>query len=246
MDDLVRLAAMNNVLQSEAVLAALGSTGSFTGDSWINDHTFDIPYANGATLGPAEHAARHLRAVEQFTARRPHGTPTYIMDSRASLDLEPLGYRVRIADEWFVRTSPVEPLSDPRVAAVTTAAALADFEAASVAGFGGTAPTHPGHTYSAALLDDHRFQFFYIRIDGELAAGVFLFQDRACVGVYTFFTLPAFRGQGLGTSVLRHALSHAPNLPLATNPSEMSRGIFERLGFEPVGERRIWTTAAAD
>ena len=245
MDDLIGLAATNNVLQSEAVLAALGSRGSFSGSFWSNDHTFDIPYANGATLGPVGSATRQLGAIERFSATRPPGSATYIMDSRAALELEPLGYRVRIADEWFVRTTPIEPLMDPRVTAIMSASPLAEFEGASVIGFDGAPPASAGHTYAAALVEDARFQFFCARIDGELAAGVMLFHDPDCVGVYTLFTLPAYRGQGLGTAVLQHALSHAPDLPLATNPSEMSRGIFQRLGFLAVGERRIWATTWA-
>lgn len=240
MDDLVHLAATNNILQSEAVLAALGSTGSFTDAFWSNNHSFEIPYANGATLGGPENNADHLRAIEQLTATRPPNVPTHIMDSWAALDLTLLGYRLRISDEWHIRTEPVELHPNSRVEPITTAGELATFEAASVAGFGGVPPAEPGHTYRLSLLEDDRFQFFGVRVDGELAAGVMLFRDPRCTGVYTYFTLPEHRGQGLGTALLRHAIGHAPNLPLATNPSEMSRRIFERLGFRAVGSRRIW------
>ena len=60
MNELSGIAAMNNVMQSEAVLAALGSTGSFTDDFWSNDHSFAIPYANGATLGSPHSEPRGL------------------------------------------------------------------------------------------------------------------------------------------------------------------------------------------
>ncbi len=245
MADLLSVAAMNNVLQSEAVLAALGSAGSFTDAFWSNGHSFDIPYANGATLGGEAKKVQHLQAIEELTASRTDLPATHIMDSRATLDLVPLGYEVRLADEWFVRDGGNETDAAPPpvlIEIVSSAAGMAEFEAASVAGFGGDPPEVPGHTYPASLLSDERFTMFCTRVDGEIASGVFLFRDPECTGVFTFFTLPSHRGQGLGSAVLRHALSHAPDLPLATNPSSMSRGIFERLGFRAIGERRIWVT----
>jgi GNAT superfamily N-acetyltransferase len=241
-DASIAIAALNNVLQSEAVLAAAGSAGTFTDTFWTNAHTFDIPYANGATLSSAAHGQRHFEAVEQLTTSRPGSAPTYVMDSWAALDLAPLGYSVRIADKWFLRDRALEQAasSTEGVEIIDSASALAEWEAASVVGFGGVAPDVPGHTYPAILLGDERFTFFAMRIDGELCAGVMLFRDPHCTGVYTFFTLPEYRGRGLGTDLLSHALSRAPDLPLATNPSEMSRGIFSKLGFRAVGERRIW------
>jgi GNAT superfamily N-acetyltransferase len=244
--DQVAIAAMNNVLQSEAVLAALGSRGTFTDDFWTNEHAFDVPYANGATLGAATAAASHYAAIERLTAARPSGAPTYIMDSWTALDLAPLGYQIRLADEWFIRALPVEQRLEPRVESIASAARLAEFEAASVAGFGAIPPATAGHTYHPSLLDDDRFHFFGARIDGDIVAGVMLFRESRCTGVYTFFTLPDFRGHGLGSAVLRHALNHAPDTLLATNPSPLSRRIFERLGFQPVGERRIWMRPARD
>jgi len=239
----VAVAATNNVLQSEAVLAVLGSSGSFTDDFWSNDHSFDIPYANGATLGSAENRAGHQAAIERLSASRSPETRTHIMDSWAALDLTPLGFRVLVTDEWFVRKTPPEvspAAATDGIEIIQTPDGLAEFERASVLGFGGAPPYHPGHTYPAALLADDRFTFFGLRIDGELASGVFLFRDPACVGVFTFFTIRGYRGKGLGTILLQEALSHAPDTPIATNPSAMSRGIFEQLGFRSIGARRIW------
>lgn len=241
-DALVAMAALNNARQSEAVLAAVGSTGTFTDAFWRNEHRFDIPYANGAALGSAAHGTQHLKEIERLTAARSADTPTFVMDSWAALDLEQLGYRVRIADEWFVRDRPPERTGPPLagIERIESAARLAEWEAAGVVGFGGVAPETPGHTYPATLLNDERFAFYGVDVEGRLAAGVMLFRDPACTGVYTFFTLPAYRGRGLGTALLGRALSEAPNRPMATNPSSMSRGIFSRLGFRAIGERRIW------
>ncbi len=168
------------------------------------------------------------------------------MDSRAALDLAPLGYEVRFTDEWFVRTGPVE--TAPAVEAegvkiIRTAEELAEYEMGDVIGFGGISPGTPGHTYGAELLADERFTFYGMYQEGRLASGVFLFRDPRCLGVYAFFTLPEYRGRGLGTSLLQHVLSETPNVLLATNPSAMSRGIFTKLGFRAVGERRIWERA---
>lgn len=247
MSDPVALAAMNNVLQSEAVLAAVGSTRTFTDTFWSNDHSYDIPYANGATLGSPEDRDAHLTAVSDLTASRPPGAPTFVMDSFAALDLAPKGFTIRIADEWFVREgSPARRhlTSSHDIRQIESDNELALFEAASVAGFGGTPPDSPGHTYPAALLSDPRFRFFTLHTDGELAAGVFLFEDPACTGVFTFFTLPGHRNRGIGTALLDEVLGQAPEKLLATNPSSMSREIFASFGFRPAGGRRIWVREA--
>ena len=243
-DELIVAAALNNVLQSEAVLEALGPPGTFTGNFWTNRHCRDIPYANGATFGPESHPGEHLEAVERLTAARPPGAATYVMDSWAALDLTPLGYRIRFTDEWFIRSGPAGlsgPQSANDVRPITSVTELAEFERASVLGFDDPLPdAAPGHTYAPTLLDDARFQFFGLYVDEILASGLFLFSDPRCTGVFTFFTLPEYRGQGHATRLLQTALTHAPDLPIATNPSSMSRGIFSKLGFQPTGERQLW------
>ncbi|CAN5732795.1 hypothetical protein BH23CHL2_BH23CHL2_04540 [soil metagenome] len=232
---------MNNILQSEVVLAALDSTGRFTDTFWRNDHTFDIPYANGATLGPGSNTRSHYAVIEALTKSRPPATPTYVMDSRAALDLTGLGYQLRIADEWLIReesSAQLVPVPDNIAAEIIrTRTDLAAFERASVIGFGGEPSDASGHTYSPQLLTDDRFRFFGLHADGELAAGVMLFEDPRCIGVYTLFTLPDYRNRGFGTVVLEKALRRVPGKPIATNPSSMSRRIFERLGFRAAGER---------
>ena len=243
-DELIAAAALNNVLQSEAVLEALGSPGTFTSSFWTNQHCWDIPYANGATLGPESHPGEHLAAVERLTANRPPGAATYVMDSWAALDLTPLGYRIHFTDEWFIRSGPASierPESLDGIRPITTAVELAEFERASVLGFDDPLPdAAPGHTYAPSLLDDARFQFFGLYVDEILASGLFLFRDPRCTGVFTFFTLPEHRGQGHATHLLQTALTHAPDLRIATNPSPMSHGIFSKLGFRPIGPRRLW------
>ena len=240
----IAIAAANNVLQSEAVLAALGSPGTFSELFWVNDHTFDVPYANGATLYRPDAVDDHSRAIDQLLASRSETAPTFVMDSFATLDLAPLGFQVRIADEWFVcdasREMVSKPNDGPPVVRIDTPSGLAEFEAASAIAFGGTPPATPGSTYPASLLRDQRFRFYGVRVDGELVSGVFLFVEPACTGVYTFFTLPDHQGRGFGSQVLQSALATAQGRLLATNPSTMSRAIFERLGFIAIGERRIW------
>lgn len=237
-------AALNNVLQSEAVLAALGSPGIITEEFWVNQHCLSVPYANGGTLGVDADPQHHLDKIAQLTSARPPDATTYVMDSWAALDLTSLGYEIRFTDEWFIRHRRIDAAGTPGtedVRLITSKDELAEFERASVLGFDAQpVDAASGQTYVPALLDDDRFRFFGLYVNDALVSGVFLFEDPWSVGVFTFFTLPAFRGQGLGSNLLRVALRQAPDLPIATNPSPMSRGIFSKLGFQPVGERRLW------
>jgi GNAT superfamily N-acetyltransferase len=239
---LIAIAARNNVLQTEAVLAALGSTGVIGDHFWSNPHDFDIPYAHGATLGQASDRDRQRAAIKDLTAAR--SSATVIMDSWAAHDLTSLGYRLLFADEWLVRASaPVrspERPEDLSIERVETPTVLAAFEAASTIAFGDAPADKAGTLYAPTLLDDENFSFFAGRVDGELAAGVLTSQDDASLGIYTLFTLPDYRGRGIGTALVETALQVAPHLPAVTNPSPMSRRIFASLRFESAGPRALW------
>jgi GNAT superfamily N-acetyltransferase len=242
--DLIARAAANNIHQSEAVLEALGSRGKFTDDLWTNPHLWNIPYANGGTLSVGGDEQRQLDEIAQLTSGRPAGVATYVMDSWAVLDLTPLGYEIHFTDEWYVLRKPVTDggqSGGERVRPIVHPDDLAEFDRASVLGFDVALPSDPpGHTFAPSLLDDGRFQFLGLYVDGALASGLYLFDDSDSTGVYTFFTLPRYRGRGHATELLRTALQAVSTFPLATNPSPLSRGIFAKLGFQPIGERRLW------
>jgi GNAT superfamily N-acetyltransferase len=242
LNDLIAVAARNNILQSEAVLAALGAAGVMGDYFWSNPHGFDIPYAHGATLGQASDRDRQRAAIKDLTAAR--SSTTVIMDSWAAHDLTSLGYRLLFADEWLVRAStPVrspERPEDLSIERIETATVLAAFEAASMIAFGDAPADKAGTLYAPTLLDDENFSFFAGRVDGEPAGGVLTFREAASLGIYTLFTLPDYRGRGIGTALVETALQVAPHLPAVTNPSSLSRRIFAGLGFESAGPRKLW------
>lgn len=106
-----------------------------------------------------------------------------------------------------------------------------------------------GYEASRALLSDETKERFLVRVAGERAGFLILNMAGAFAGyVQTVCVAPAFRGQGLGTALMRFAeervFRDCPNVFLCVssfNPG--ARRLYERLGYRPVGELADYLTA---
>jgi len=127
-----------------------------------------------------------------------------------------------------------------RVESVNTPAQLQEFDRVAAVGFG---QPDADIVYSAPLLSDHRYGFYFIRHSNNVVAGIQTFTNNDSIGIYTLFTLPEFQQKGLATRLVEHALASEMNLPAITNPSDDSERIFEKAGFTNIGTRTIWLHA---
>ena len=99
-----------------------------------------------------------------------------------------------------------------------------------------------GYEASRAFLSDKSKERFLARIAGERAGFLILNMAGAFAGyLQTICVAPAFRGRGLGTTLMRFAeervFRDSPNVFLCVssfNPG--ARRLYERLGYVPVGE----------
>jgi GNAT superfamily N-acetyltransferase len=238
----IDIAIANFVDHCQAIPSSLGSPGSQTTAFSTNQHTLNIPYPNGITIGQTDNQDSQMSQIRQMIAGRPSGAVTSMVDSFSSLDLTPLGFHTLFDTPWtFRHASPVEslPIRQPqfRIETVNTPAQLQEFDRAAAAGFG---QPDDDTVYSTPLLTDPRYDFYFIRQSNKIAAGVQTFTNNESIGVYTLFTLPEHRRKGFAKSLVNHVLSLTPDLPAVTNPSEDSDHLFRNAGFSHIGTRTIW------
>jgi GNAT superfamily N-acetyltransferase len=236
----IEIAITNFVDHCQAIPASLGSPGTQTPAFSTNQHSLNIPYPNGITIGDGEHSETQLTQIRQMLAARPPNAETFVVDSYSTLDLAPLGFTKLFDTPWFYRTpAPVENNlgREPNIETVNTPAQLTEFDRAAAVGFD---QPNADTVYSTPLLNDPRYRFLFIRQSFEIIAGVQTFTNEDSLGIYTLFTLPNHRRQGLASALVRRALSFTPELPAITNPSHESDHLFRKTNFTHIGTRTIW------
>jgi hypothetical protein len=178
------------------------------------------------------------------------GVPGSVCDPWQALDLAPHGRRVWRREPWFYRAP--GPVANPvpaelELVTVSTPEEVYEFEAVSVRGFGGEGETVPPGTYHPPpILADDAMHMFIGRVDGRAVAAATGYRTDAAVGVFGVATVASARRRGYGTALTAAAMLVETELPAILAPSEEGAGMYRRLGFEPVGELSIWTTAGPD
>ena len=235
-----RIAVDNFIGHCQAVPEALGSSGTVTAAFSANNHTLDIPYPHGITTAIEDQIESQLSQIRSFVASRPDQKTTWIVDSGSKLDLEPLGFSIAFDTPWLYREPQVnsEP-TEPKfvVERVQTPSQLRDFDQAAAIGFG---QKDSSTVYAQDLLQDARYDFYYMRRMNRIVAGVQTFTDGESVGIYTLFTHTEHQRKGYATTLVNHVLSRKPEQPAITNPGDQSYQLFLDAGFKEIGKRTLW------
>ena len=235
--------SINNLVEHcQAVPTALGSPGIVTPDLSTNPHTLEIPYPQVITRGGIDNSVAHSAEIEQFIASHPGDPTTGVVDSYSNLDLTQLGFDTRFSTQWAFRAPGEIELEHqatamPEIEVVENVNQLFEFDRAAAIGFGQHGSQR---VYADGLLKDRRYQFLFIRVANDIAAGVQTFTNDGSVGLYTLFTLPDYRRKRFASALVRAALSKSPQLPATTNPGDMSDKLFENIGFQNIGTRTVW------
>jgi hypothetical protein len=167
-----------------------------------------------------------------------HGT---VCDSWSSLDLTPFGFEERAREPWFLRPPGEVPNTAPdelEIVRVSTAAEVAEFEDASLRGFGVTDTVEPGSIHPASGLADPRLTMLTGRVDGEAVSAAMSYRTDDAVGIFGVATIEPARGRGYASALTRALID--PSLPAVLSPSPEAQSLYRRLGFAAVGELRQW------
>jgi GNAT superfamily N-acetyltransferase len=238
--DAVALCADTTAAWHASWLTALGLRWERRRSVWRAVDAPPFIYWTAITLAPDASASDVADA---------HGA---VCDSWAALDLAPFGFRerdrdgsgARAGEPWFLRPAGALPAEPPppelEVVRVSTPAEVAEFERASVRGFGVDDATIDCATlHPPSILADARMTMLTGRVAGDAVAAAMSYRSDAAVGVvYGVTTLPSARGRGYASALTLTLLD--PALPAVLSPSPEAESLYARIGFRQVGELRQW------
>jgi GNAT superfamily N-acetyltransferase len=185
-----------------------------------------------------------ITVSREAVARHVADAPGAVYDSWNALDLEPFGFRRSRVEIWYIRpVRPVPDAADPAELEIVRVdpTDLEEFEAVSVRGFGGEADRVPvGDIHPPN--PDPRMTFWLGRVDGNGVCAAMSYQTDRAVGVFGVTTINPARGRGYATALMQRAVLADSLLPAVLNTdSEDAMRVYERLGFERVGQCPLWT-----
>jgi hypothetical protein len=217
-----------------AWLTALGLGSAADADAW---RALDPPphiYFSAITLRPdtpAESVADAAGAV---------------CDSWQTIDLEPLGFYDWRHEPWFLCTSSEPSVSETppelEIVRVATPQEVEELEAVSVRGFGNEDDTiEPGAFHPPTILENPRMVLWLGRVEGKPVGAAMSYRTNEAVGIFGVTTIASARRRGYGGALTRAAMLADIGLPAVLAPSEEGASLYRKLGFERVGELRIWS-----
>jgi hypothetical protein len=169
-----------------------------------------------------------------------------LCDSWSSLDLAPFGFAEWRREPWFVRAPGALPDAETPaeldVVRVSTPAEVAEFERVSARGFGGDESwVKPGAFHPPAILADTRMTMLVGRVRQRPVAAAMSYRADDATGIYGVTTIAQAQGRGYASALTRALID--PTAPAVLSPSPEAERLYRRLGFEQVGELRMWQRA---
>ena len=96
---------------------------------------------------------------------------------------------------------------------------------------------HYRANYPGATLD-------VIEVDGERAGRLYVHRGAADIRIMDIAVSPEFRGRGIGTALIEELIAEARSsgrrVSIHVEMQNPARGLYERLGFVPVGEHGVY------
>jgi hypothetical protein len=224
-------------LWCDAVCRANDAPGELHATIWINRHSVPPFYSNAVTL-TAGGAADQLAHVERLAAGR---AAFSVKDSFAALDLRPLGFDVLFTATWLWRPAEMAaPVVPPGWAwsQVEDEEALRRWEAVWAGGHAGDA-LPAARIFRPALLGEPGVALLAGRHDGAFVAVAAANLTDGVVGLSNVFA-PAGPAVACWAGAVACAGRLFPGRALVGYERGDDLALARSVGFEPVGELRVW------
>lgn len=233
-------AAHNNAHWCDAVCRAHGIPGEFHSRLWLNRHPVPRFYPNVVTLSAKAGAAQQLAAIRDLASESLGGFG--VKDSFATLDLEPLAFRVLFEARWLWRAAAHPPAPAGlglAWATIREPAELSAWEAAWNGPPAENASSLPPRVFLPALLDNPKIRFVGAYADRQIVAGAIACQAADVVGISNVFA-PEDDAARYWAGCIATVVDAFPGLPLVGYERGSDLEIARALGFEEVGPLRVW------
>lgn len=188
--------------------------------------------------------------VVRFFGERPEGGPYLVVDTWATLDLEPSGFKRWWTLPFMVRvpggpTDTSGPRSNLEIREARSKSEIGGFVTALVEGF---ALSDLRDLPAARVLDervvaDGSMRCWVAYADGQPVGTSVAYHSDGVVGVYLVGVVPAMRRKGLGEALTWCATLSDRALPCTLQASELGRPVYERMGYVTGAGCAMWVRA---
>ncbi len=179
-----------------------------------------------------------------FYAEGPDEGPYLVVDTWATLDLQPYGFKRWMTLPFMVR-APGEPSGrryDLDIREARSKDEIERFVEVLVEAFGlsdlKSVPT--AQVVDERILAGGSMQCFVGYVDGQPVGTSVAYHSDGVVGVYLVGVVPAMRRKGFGEALTWHATLSDPALPCSLQASDLGRPVYERMGYVTVAECAMW------
>lgn len=238
----LELAVLNNIHGYQAMFEAHGLASRLNDRLWCSHQTPPPFHSNLVVRSPSTTLADVARCVlELETQPRPAGWG--MKDSYASLDMSALGFEELFRAEWIwldpqvpVPEGPTSPVAWSRV---TTACELRAWEQACWGDARNSAQAQQAQQFPEPLLASTDHAFFAGHLQGQLVAGAIANRSPGVVGLSNLFCPPAL-AEPAWRALVACVASAFPQQPLVGYERGADLQLAQRMGFESIGELRVW------
>jgi GNAT superfamily N-acetyltransferase len=235
----------------ETPASAMGGRRVRWDDAWAADSGLPSRMFNRAIiirrLDPSS-AAELAERILRFYGSRPDGGPYLVVDTWATLDLEPYGFKRWLTLPFMIRAPGGTPETRPdlEIRPVQSKSDMAMFVRALVEGFAISELTNlpPSRIMDERVLADGAMRCWIAFRDGQPIGTSVAYVSDGIVGVYLVSVVPSARRQGLGEALTWHAALADSAAPSTLQASTLGRPVYERMGYLTALECQTWIKTA--
>lgn len=233
--DKARICAANNADLYQAVFRAHGLPNQRTSAFWSSDATAPPYYSNMTTLDPD---ATEEQLVEIGRLRDRLGQRPGLKDGFSRLDLGNKGFQLLFSASWiWAEPHRISAPAPQDWARIRDASALDRWEHS----WKESGSPTDANVFAPALFSDPDIHIYGRLAGGGFDAGCIVNRSPEAVGISNIFSLTGTT-QVFRDAVSLAAVAFSPDLPLVGYDSGAALDEMTKLGFESVGQLRIWLT----
>lgn len=246
-DQLVISGVINMARMWEAPARAMGRPWVRWDDAWAADSELPSRFFSRVIvvrrLDPA--AAPGLAGrIHEFYASHPDGGPYVVVDTWATIDLEPHGFKRAMTLPFMVRLpgGPAGPRPTREIREARSDSDLADFVHVVVEGFGIAELTDvpASRVMDERVLEERPLRLWVAYEEGRPVGTSAAYVADGVVGVYLVGVVPDMRRKGIGEALTWQATLVDRASPCTLQASTGGRPIYERMGYVTAAECAMW------